>query len=149
MKRIIPFLLVTVLSLISVTIYAQQEKPYKNSNQRPANLKGKPLPPPASIEEVIVDIEAKLQFMLNNPTKYSSEEIERMQERLEKYCQKRDNLALPSNKEATPGKKAEWIEITAEEKARLPEGTKTKVKAAIDAQTGEKTVKVYKQNPEN
>lgn len=150
MKRVVPFFLATVLSLISVTVYAQQGKTYKNSNQRPTNLrKGKPLPPPASIEDIIEAIEAKLQFMQNNPTQYASEDIQKIQDKLEIYCQKRDNPVSPSNTGETPGKKAEWIEITAEEKTRLPEGTKTKVKSAVNVQTGEKTRKVYKKNPEN
>lgn len=148
MKRIIPFFLVIILSLISVATYAQQGKTYKNSSKRPTNLKGKPLPPRASVEDVIVDMEAKLQFMSDNPAKYSPEDIQKIQEKLEIYCQKRDNSTPPSNKGETSEKKAEWIEITVEEKAGLPEGTKTKVKSAVNVQTGEKTVKVYKKNPE-
>ncbi len=140
-----------MLSLITMGVYAQSPKKIKNGTQRPTNLSAaaKPLPAPASVDEIIISIEEKLQRMLNHPDKYSSKNIEQVRQKLEIYCQERDNPSQASNTGETPGQKAEWIEITAEEKMRLPEGAKTKVKSAVNVQTGEKTVKVYKKNPEN
>ncbi len=148
MKLTKTILLGMLFLLFAIVTSAQNKQNFKQSNIRPAKLDrtAKPFPPRPSINTIIEQAETKLEYMKANPDRYSANDIATVEAKLAKYCNKRDSeIKEPASGEIT----SDWVEITEAEAKKLPKETEKKVKAYLDAETGEKAVKIYKKKTQD